>query len=848
MSELKRTPLYDTHKNLGARLFAFAGWDMPVEYEGLTKEHNMVRNSAGLFDVSHMGEVIIKGKDAEKFIQNLITNDIHNMKSNEVIYSPMCYSTGCVVDDLLVYKYNNEDYLLVINAGNISKDVNWIIKNSKDYNVDINNVSSYISQLAIQGPNAQDILQNISNINLSDIKFFNFKEINILNIPCIVSRTGYTGEDGFEIYCENKYVKDIWNSILKIGGEKIAPIGLGARDTLRFEACLPLYGNEISEDISPIEGGLSIFVKLDKENFIGKDTLASQKQNQKRKLIAFEMIGKGIARHGYEVKVGDKVIGFVTTGYPSPTLGKTVGLALIDSEYAKLDNEIDIVIRKKISKAKIVKKPLYKKKYKKDDEKLNEVKTVKSNTDKNINEKIYPYIPTTKLDKEKMLNTIGLNSVDDLFSDIPENLKLNRNLSIEESKSELEVSKIINDIANKNTSLDKLTCFLGAGAYDHYIPSLIKHITSRSEFYTAYTPYQAEISQGTLQVIFEFQSMIASLTGMEIANASMYDGATACVEACFMAINQTKRKKVVVSKTIHPDTRKVLNTYMKFGEFEIEEVDFCNEKGITDINKLKQALDKDTSCVLIQNPNFFGIIEDLEEIEKIVHENKSMLILSVDPISLGILKSPGEIGADIAVGEAQSLGNDLNFGGPYVGFLATKSKYLRKMPGRIVGQSVDSEGKRAYTLTLQTREQHVRREKATSNICSNQALNALTASIYMATMGSDGLKEVASQSIKKSHYAYEKLIQSEMFEPVFKGKFFKEFAVKSKVDIDELNNKLLSENILGGYKLESDYEDLENTTLICVTEKRTKEEIDKLVSVLTSYKNTEKLIPELEVQ
>lgn len=839
MGELKKTPLHDTHKNLGARLFAFAGWDMPVEYEGLIKEHNMVRENSGLFDVSHMGEVIVKGKDAEKFIQNLITNDILNMKNNDVVYSPMCYENGCVVDDLLVYKYNNEHYLLVINAGNIDKDVDWIIKNSKSYNIDITNVSSYISQLAIQGPKAEEILQSLSDVNLSEIKFFTFKELNILNTTCIVSRTGYTGEDGFEIYCENRYVKDIWNSLLKIGDQNIAPIGLGARDTLRFEACLPLYGNEISEEISPLEGGLSIFVKLDKENFIGKNALVKQKQSQDRKLVAFEMIGKGIARHGYDIKIDDKVIGFVTTGYPSPTLNKTVGLAIIDSKYAALDNEIDIVIRKKTSKAKIVKRPLYKKKYKKEELNINIEK---------VEHKQYPYIPATLSDKEKMLNVIGLKSSEELFSDIPTNLQLNRGLNLENAKSEIEVSNIINNLSSKNKNLNELTCFLGAGAYDHYIPSLIKHITSRSEFYTAYTPYQAEISQGTLQVIFEFQSMIASLTGMEIANASMYDGATASVEACFMAINQTKRKKVIVSKTTHPDSRRVLDTYMRFGEFELQEIDFCNEKGITDINKLTEALDKNTACVLIQNPNFFGIIEELEEIEKIVHDNKSMLILSVDPISLALLKTPGEIGADIAVGEAQSLGNDLNFGGPYVGFLATKSKYLRKMPGRIVGQSLDADGKRAYTLTLQTREQHVRREKATSNICSNQALNALTASIYMATMGCEGLKEVAIQSMKKAHYTYNKLIDSKKFEPLFKGKFFKEFAIKSSVDIDDLNNKLLSENILGGYNLEKDYNNLEKSTLLCVTEKRTKEEIDKLVSILTLDNETDKLISDLEVK
>jgi len=299
-----------------------------------------------------------------------------------------------------------------------------------------------------------------------------------------------------------------------------------------------------------------------------------------------------------------------------------------------------------------------------------------------------------------------------------------------------------------------------------------------------------------------------------------------------MAVGQTKRKKVVISKTVNPETKKVLQTYMQYNQCEIVEVDFCNEYGITDINKLKESVGKDTACVLIQNPNFFGIIEDMDEIEKIVHENKAMLIMSVDPISLGVLKTPGEIGADIVVGEAQALGNPLNFGGPYVGFMATKSKYIRKIPGRIVGETIDSDGKRAYVLTLQTREQHVRREKATSNICSNQALNALTASIYMSVMGKEGFKEVCYQCMKKAHYTYNKLIESGKYKPAFKGEFFKEFIISSPKNIDTVNDVLLENNILGGYKLENDYPDLKNAVLLCVTEKRSKEDIDKLVEVM----------------
>ncbi|EQG76204.1 glycine cleavage system T protein [Clostridioides difficile DA00165] len=813
MNELKRVSLYNIHKELGAKLVEFAGWEMPLEYEGINKEHEKVRKSAGIFDVSHMGEVQIKGAESEKFIQNLVTNDISTLKINDIIYTPMCYENGGVVDDLLIYKFGEEDYLLVINAGNIDKDVAWIIKQSEGYNL-----SSEVSQLAIQGPKAEEILQKITDIDLNSIKFYkSIPSTKVCGCPCLVSRTGYTGEDGFEIYCKNKYVEIIWNEVLKVGGEDICPAGLGCRDTLRFEAALPLYGHEINEHISPIEGGLSIFVKTNKESFIGKSILSKEKESgAKRKLVGFEMQGKGMPRNGYDIRIGDKTVGFVTTGCASPTTGKILGMGIIDSEYAKVGNEIGIAIRKKVVPAVIVKKPFYKKQYKKDNIILNK-------------ENKFSYIPATSEDKSKMLKVVGLNSVDELFSDIPEEV-IKRDLNLEIGKSELEVSKIVKRLSEENLSLEDLTCFLGAGAYDHYIPSIIKHITSRSEFYTAYTPYQAEISQGTLQVVFEFQSMIAEITGMEIANASMYDGATAAIEACIMAMNQTRKSKIVVSKTIHPETLSVLRTYLQYKDCEIVEIDFCNEYGTTDIEKLKASVDKDTACVLIQTPNFFGIIEEMEEIEKITHENKAMLIMSVDPISLGVLKTPGEIGADIVVGEAQSLGNPLNFGGPYVGFLASKSKYTRKMPGRIVGQSLDVEGKIAYVLTLQTREQHVRREKATSNICSNQALNALVASIYMATMGKEGFKEVGMQSM--AHYTYNKLVQTGKYKPIFKGKFFKEFAVQGNLNIETINDKLLEENILGGYNLEYNYPELKNSTLLCVTEKRSKEEIDKLVGIM----------------
>ncbi len=447
---------------------------------------------------------------------------------------------------------------------------------------------------------------------------------------------------------------------------------------------------------------------------------------------------------------------------------------------------------------------------------------------------MHRYIPTTKADEAQMLGSMGVKSIDDLFKDIPQGLRMKKDLNLGEPLSETELSKHMKTLCDKNKSTEDLVCFLGAGAYDHYIPSVLKHITGRSEFYTAYTPYQPEISQGTLQVIFEYQTMLSDLTGMDVSNASMYDGATACVEAAIMATESTRKKSIVVSKAVHPETRKVLQTYLKFRDIELVEIDI--EDGVTDLEKLKAAVGKDTGGVIIQNPNFFGNLEDLEEVEKMTHETKAKFITIADPISLGILKSPGELGADIVVGEGQSLGNHLNFGGPYLGFMATTSKLVRKMPGRIVGQSVDDDGKRAFVLTLQAREQHIRRYKATSNICSNQGLIALNAAAYLITMGKQGLKEVATQSLQKAHYAFNKITESGKYKPLFNQPFFKEFAVQSDVETKTVNAELMKHHILGGYELGKDYEAYKNGLLLCVTEKRTKEEIDQLASAMEVVK------------
>lgn len=443
---------------------------------------------------------------------------------------------------------------------------------------------------------------------------------------------------------------------------------------------------------------------------------------------------------------------------------------------------------------------------------------------------MFPYISNTEKEKQEILKTLSMNSTEDLFKDIPDKVRLKRELNLPSGLSELEVTNVMSNLAKLNKSTEDLTCFLGAGLYDHYIPSIIKHLLGRAEFYTAYTPYQPEISQGTLQSIFEFQSMLCNLTGMEVSNSSMYDAGTAAVEASVMAKQSTKRKTILVSKTVNPEVRTVLKTYLRFKEYNLIEID--ENEGITDVDKLKESIDKDVAGVIVQSPNFFGIIEDVTEVEQIVHSNKSILIMSVDPLSLGVLKSPGELGADIVIGEGQGLGCNINFGGPGFGFLNTTKKLMRKMPGRIVGETDDGHGTRGFVLTLQAREQHIRREKATSNICSDQTLMAIGAAIYMATLGKNGIKEVSKQCIEKSHYAYNKLIESGKYKPVFNKPFFNEFIIKTDKCSCEINNILLQNNILGGYNLGKQYPQYENSIMLCVTEKRTKQEIDKLVKVM----------------
>lgn len=436
------------------------------------------------------------------------------------------------------------------------------------------------------------------------------------------------------------------------------------------------------------------------------------------------------------------------------------------------------------------------------------------------------YIPLTEKDKQEMLQTIGAKSIGELFGDVPSDILLNRDLKIAEGEAETTLLRRLNRIASKNITKETHTSFLGAGVYDHYAPSVVDAMISRSEFYTAYTPYQPEISQGELQAIFEFQTLICELTDMDVANSSMYDGMTSFAEACILAFSQTKKNKIVVSKGLHYQALQVLHTYAKTRkEFEVVEIDL--DGTVTDLKKLEAAVDDETAAVAVQYPNFYGSIEDLEKIQSFIEDKKALFIVYANPLALGLLTPPGSFGADIVVGDTQPFGIPAQFGGPHCGYFATTKKLMRKVPGRLVGQTQDDEGNRGFVLTLQAREQHIRRDKATSNICSNQALNALASSIAMSALGKQGIYDIAVQNIEHANYAKQQFIKKG-FE-VLDGTSFNEFVVKFDKPIQQVNEELVKYNIIGGFDLGVVSDDFKNHMLIAVTELRTKDEIDTFV-------------------
>lgn len=439
------------------------------------------------------------------------------------------------------------------------------------------------------------------------------------------------------------------------------------------------------------------------------------------------------------------------------------------------------------------------------------------------------FVPNTDADREEMLKIIGVEKFEDLIVKIPESVRLKKDLELPEKLSEYEVSKLLSKYAAKNVSADTHVSFMGGGAFDHFIPAIVSSIIERPEFKTAYTPYQAEVSQGTLQAMYEFQSMICALTGMEVSNASLYDGGSALAEACLMAQNHTKKKEILIAGTINPYYIQVMKTIGTGRELEFKV--FADDDGTCDLNALKNEISENTAAVVVQQPNAYGTIEDVYEIEKIAHSTKALYIVSVNPISLGLLEAPGNYNADVVVGEGQPLGIPLNFGGPYLGLFACKKQFVRKIPGRIAGMTTDTDGNKAYVLTLQTREQQIKREKATSNICTNQGLFMLAATVYMATLGKEGISKVARHSHAKANYLASKIKELPGYSIAIDKPFFNEFLVDTPKDAGKIIREAANHGFLAGIDT-SRFSDCKKGMLIAVTEKRTKEEMDQFVDIL----------------
>ena len=442
------------------------------------------------------------------------------------------------------------------------------------------------------------------------------------------------------------------------------------------------------------------------------------------------------------------------------------------------------------------------------------------------------YLPHTDAEIQNMLDTIGVGSIDDLFCGVPQNCRLQRDLNLPAAKSEAEAMALLGKLAAQNACSDQWDTFLGGGAYNHFSPAVVDHLVSRSEFYTAYTPYQPEISQGTLQAIFEFQTMICQLTGMDVANASMYDGASACAEAVLLAVRTgRKRRRILLSGALNPQYRQTVATYCQYLDVELVQVSVA--AGHTDLKALESMVDDKVAAVVVGYPNYFGQIEDLAAIAKLTAAVGARLIAAVaEPLALALFKSPGELGADVVVGEGQSFGIPLSYGGPGIGFFAVKNRDMRALPGRLVGETVDLDGKRGFVLTLATREQHIRREKATSNICSNQGMCTLMVGIYLALHGKQGLRKLAQVNYAKAAYAKARIAALTGFEIAFAGEHFNEFVVLSPEPVAALKTRLEQEQILAGIALGRDFPELPNGLLVCVTEQNSREQIDRLVNAL----------------
>lgn len=852
------TPLYDWHKANDGNTVDFHGWIMPVQYSGkITDEHLAVRKSAGLFDIAHMGVLEVSGKDAFKFLQRVTTNDVFKLNYFDIQYSYITNQSGEVIDDIMVCKLADDKYLLVVNASNTEKVKKWLGDNKPEGVVidDMRNSERKEDRkvmLALQGPRSIDILHKLSHIDLNRIGYFTARHVTLGDIKVLISRTGYTGEKGYEIFVHPDQAEALWNKILEAGKEYgIAPCGLAARDSLRIEAGLPLYGNELAgeSNISPFEAGYGDFVVFTKAkgDYLGREALLN-KRDAKRETVTLVITGKEDGKIDLNTKGMPlptsaeenreastvyaklpggvwKNIGNVTSrAVQSPTWRKEgfaenvlLTIALIDKEYAISGAEFMIKTRGKECYATMLPRNFY-----------------DNAGDRYSREYKANYIPNTPEAIAEILRVIGVNSADELFRVVPDAAQFKGTIQLPAPMNRMELFLHMLELSRKNKTAAEMPSFLGAGAYHNAIPEIVGRVTGQRAMYTSYTPYQPEIMQGTLEAIYLFQSLICKLTGMEVANASLYDGGSATAEAALMAHRITKgKKRIVVAGALNPYYKQVLATYVKDVGLEIVETPVTPATGQIDFKKLEEAIDENTACVIAQQPNFLGCLEaKLKDVAQSAHSKGALFIVNVNLSSLALLDKPSLYDADIVVAEGQTLGNHLNYGGPYLGVMAAKKEHVRQMPGRLVGKTVDTKGRPGYVLTLGTREQHIKRERATSNICSNEALCALAAAAYMISVGDKGFAESGLESYSQAIVAMARIQTIPGFGIAFPSRIFNEFVLESAIPISELNKLLYEKGIMGGLDVSAQVDSSRNLALFSFTDMTSDEDVEKLTDAL----------------
>ena len=887
-SQIMKTPLHSWHIRHGAKMTEFARSSLPASYKstGAQKEHLAVRTKAGLFDIGHMGVLEISGPEVLEFLKKVTTNQkISKLKRGKVLYSYISDEDGNIIDDIMVSKLEDDRYMLVVNAANKDKVKEWLAApagqtisagvNIEDMK-DSKREADRKTMMAIQGPNSLKVLQKLAGDNISEqlgkMKYFRFREIELKTasgpIKVIVSRTGYTGEKGYEIFVHPDQAEALWTALIDEGEEfGLVPCGLGARDSLRLEAGLPLHGHELAGNLGilPSEAGFGNFVSED-GNYIGKETLLRKQAESKRQVVNIVVVGdkerevnlargvppvarkdekfpasivKAKTKDGEWVEIGK----ITSSAVKSPTWQKedsidTVRLAMacIGEEYAKPGTELKIETRGRTSYAVVLPRDFY-----------------DNAGDRFAREHMPNYIPITDEERAEMLEVIGVASEEELFKVIPPEAQSRGEIDLPSPMNRMELFMHMWQLSNKNTTASSATSFLGGGIYHSRVPEPVDAVSSDPAEYSPYTPYQAEISQGKLEEMYLFQSLICNLTGMEVANASLYDGASALAEAALMAYRYTDRHKIVIAGSLNPEHKKVLETYLEnisLGKekipLEIVEVPVDPNTGEIDVKFLEEVIDEDTACVIAQQPNFLGVLETrLKDIADKAHNKGALFTVSANLLSLADMQPPSEYDADIVVSEAQILGNHMNLGGPGLGVIAIRTdsekdpekralkKFMRQMPGRIAGKTVDAEGKVCYDLSLGAREQHIRREKATSNICSNQALVALRTAVYLMWMANDdGLKRASAHSHSMAVDAMYRIEDILGFRALFPGKIFNEFVLASAVPIDRLNELLLEKGIIGGLDVSQDVPMDGNFALFSFTDLTRSEDIEKLLVAL----------------